>query len=127
MMQNIVIRNPRVIPFDVDKTLVIPKQDAPENELVIPILDPFSKAITYRVIHKPHLKLLKNYIARGAYVIVWSKNGHEWAEAVLDALKIKGVTIMDKPFAYVDDVPCTFWMGEHIYIKPTDSFGQEEQ
>lgn len=120
-----VTKNERNIYFDVDNTLVLPTDHVLSP--AVAILDPYSREYTYREPHKPHVKLLKNYVARGAQVTVWSKNGYRWVEEVLIALKLDhlDIEVKTKPCVYVDDEVPTKWMGEHLFIPPTDSFGSE--
>jgi hypothetical protein len=123
-----VIKNERVIAFDIDNTLVMPMVTASIVRQTVEILDPYTGQTVLRLPHYPHIKLLRNYLARGAFIIVWSKNGNQWAEAVLKALRIthQNVVVMTKPIAYVDDELSIKWMGEHVYMDVNDSFGQEE-
>jgi predicted phosphatase len=123
-----VINNERVICFDVDKTLVMPLVNADLARQTVEINDPYSGTTTLRLPHYPHIKMLKNYVARGAQVVVWSKNGNQWAAEVLKALKLDhlDVIVFTKPTAYVDDELSIKWMGEHVYIDPADSFGSGE-
>ncbi len=124
-----VIHNELVIFFDVDKTLAMPFDPEHDEMSPIAIEDPYSGHITYRQPHKPHIKLLKNYVRRGAFIVVWSKNGYQWANAVVEAFNLIGHVdlIITKPTAYVDDEPAPKWMGEHVYIPANDSFGQDEK
>lgn len=121
-----VFASERVIFFDVDNTLVL---SAPKYARlgVIQIKDPYEDKIVYRLPHRPHIKLLKNNHARGATVIVWSKNGYRWAQSVIEALGLSEYVdvIMTKPFAFADDEPPERWMGEHVFIPADNSFGQE--
>lgn len=120
-----VIDNELVLCVDVDGTLILPPVDAATD--TIKILCPYDGKYYRRSIHKPHIKALRNYVARGAHVMVWSRNGARWAAAVLEALGLDhlDVYVKSKPFAYMDDLPCQEWMGEHMYIKPTDNFGSD--
>lgn len=120
------IQNERVIFFDVDNTLVLPANEITKTTLRI--IDPYDGEIRYREPHFPHMKLLRNYNARKAFVVVWSKNGYQWATAVINALGLTNFVdlIMTKPCVYVDDEPPVKWMGEHVFIPSTDSFGQEK-
>lgn len=120
-----VIHNEMFIPVDVDNTLVI-KCDK-NTPGAIGIVDPYDGLTKYRLPHKPHIRLLKNYKERGAFNVVWSKNGNRWAAAVVLALKLRPYIglVSTKPFAYIDDKAASLWMGEHIYMQPDDEFGQE--
>lgn len=113
----------RVVTFDIDGTLVLNES---EGEALL-IDDPYEKRIVMRYPHRPHIKLLKNYAARGFFIIVWSKNGYQWAEAVLKALGLihKVNLIMTKPCVYIDDEPPANWMGEHVFIPADHSFGRD--
>ena len=55
---------------------------------------------------------LKRHALRGHTIILWSKGGADWAEAVAKALDIDWMIAyaMDKPSWVVDDLPCTEWM-----------------
>lgn len=107
-------------PFDVDRTLCfwIPiGQEPPENAVAV---DYYGDKV-YIVPHEEHIQLLKASIARGRNVIVWSGNGFEWAHNVLLALGFTdkdNINVMSKPAGYVDDLPCSEWMGNRVYIKP---------
>lgn len=119
-----VVNNERVICFDIDKTLVtFSNGEDVAND--IPLMDPYLGRIVYRMKHKPHVRLLINYAQRGAYVIVWSKNGYQWAEAVIKKLGLEKYVdlVATKPFAYCDDEPAEKWMGERVYIPANDDFG----
>lgn len=123
-----IISNERIIPFDVDGTLILSPEDSYVDH--IRFADPYDGSIVRRKVHRPHLKLLRNYIARGAQPIVWSKNGVEWAYAVLLALGFSGddnIIVMTKPFVHVDDEPCDNWMGQRVFIPADNSFGQERE
>jgi hypothetical protein len=122
-----VIHNERLIPFDVDHTLLM--DATPGTPGSITFRDPYDGKMVTRLPHWPHIKLLKNYHARGAEVWVWSKNGVEWARAAIKALKLKKHVhqVSCKPYVHVDDQDASKWMGERVYISPTDSFGQENK
>ena len=55
---------------------------------------------------------LKRHALRGHVIILWSKGGAEWAEAVAKALDIDWMVAyaMDKPSWVVDDLPTSAWM-----------------
>ena len=135
-----VIRNERIICFDIDETLVLwgealvntgEREALTTNEprgarRYIDVVDPYDgKTVTLRV-HVPHVKLLANHLMRGTQVIVWSQGGYQWAEAVLNALGFgeDKILVMSKPFEYVDDLPVTEWLNNRLYISPDSSWGQ---
>lgn len=117
--------------FDIDKTLIFWK---PENSDVHPSeiqVDYYGEAV-FVVPHLEHIQLLKANIARNRNVIVWSGNGFEWVQNVLNAFvennlisKTDGIIVMTKPSMYVDDLECQEWMGNKVYIKPhTNPYGE---
>ena len=114
-----VIENSHIACFDVDDTLVmwgwLFKQD-PARVITIP-LNGFNNKVEPNELH---IELLRRYKAKGKFIIVWSKSGYKWAEAVVKALDLEQFVdlVMTKPEKYVDDLKADEWM-EHIY-KETD-------
>lgn len=119
--------------FDCDDTLVMwdiggnqpydmwayTEQEKCKPEDVVRIEDPYKVGEAYYLVkHNRHIKLLQDYKARGFGVIVWSAGGSQWAKAVVEALGIGNSVdlVMAKPNRHVDDMPCTSWMGERIFI-----------
>lgn len=118
-----IIESELIRPFDVDDTLILhdPKGH-PEFETV-DIFDPIeNKTITFRV-HQPMVRLLKEEHSRGAFILVWSRSGFQWADTVVKALGIadKVHLIMSKPLVYFDDSPVESWMKDRVYLSP-DTF-----
>jgi len=113
-----VFKTDQMVPYDCDDTLVMwGLEDKSKN---IPIEDPYIKGlINYLTPNEKHIELLKKHKARGMTIIVWSAGGVEWAEAVVKALKLQDYVdaVFSKPSRYVDDLPCTEWMGNRVYIK----------
>ncbi len=123
-----VIKNDKVICFDVDDTLVLWEE---QKGAVFPMSSidiecPHDESMMTVYIHQPHVKLLKNHLSRGSTVLVWSQGGHAWAEAVIRALDInhENLYILSKPLTYVDDLPVTEWMKDRIYISPGSAWGR---
>ena len=123
-----VIAKDVTFPFDVDATLVfwipIGKEPPPEALAV-----EYYGETVYVVPHEEHVRLLKSSLARGRNIVVWSGNGFQWAENVLKALGFgdaDNILVMSKPAGYVDDLPCTEWMGNRVYIKPHSNPWSEE-
>lgn len=112
-----------IFPSDVDGTLTVREED--------PGFDPTKKTVpVWDVVHntwicvQPNLntiRLLQEKKHQGYTVIVWSQGGAEWAEAVVNAVGLRGVVdfTFKKPKGYVDDLPSSAWMGEQIFI-PAD-------
>lgn len=100
-------KNPIVIPFDIDETLVtfIKNEERPikmrnkkKHFMVWPLLK--------------NIEFLKECSNRGFYVRVHSQGGHDWAAAVVKALKLEHYvdSIETKPKWYVDDLDANVWM-----------------
>lgn len=110
--------------FDVDDTLVIWDWKAvdPEGKGLIKIQDPNSGHTELVLPHERHVKLLKQFKARGHTVVVWSQGGWDWASIVVKSLGLESVVdfCMSKPDWYVDDLPAVAFMGNNIYKHPTD-------
>lgn len=117
-----IVTNDSLIACDVDDTLVM--WGSKKQGRAITIKNPYDGELVTLSINAPNLKILRQHIARGTAVIVWSAGGYQWAEAVCKALKITNVMIMTKPRAYIDDKPCKDWMGERIYLEPDSTYGK---
>lgn len=115
------IDNESPVFFDVDSTLIMWKKISSDEDTV-KIVHPYSGETTIHSWHKPHVKILRDRKARGAFVVVWSAGGNAWAEAVVKALGLEDCVdlVMTKPVLYVDDRPAEEWMGERLYL-PFDS------
>jgi hypothetical protein len=117
-------KNERVIMTDIDDTLVKwsgnPHQPGKNK---ISIVDPYTGELVYLTPHKKHISLLKHFSSRGYYIVAWSAGGGLWAEAVIEALGINDHInfIMSKPEKYIDDLPCSEWMGNRIYVEDRET------
>lgn len=115
-----VIENEQVYMFDVDDTLIVwGKNIHTSHPDRIEIKDPYDGATVHVVPHERHVKLLTQMKGRGRFIIVWSQSGAKWAQAVVEALGLTDSVdlILTKPQGYVDDLPVSKWMKNHIYIK----------
>lgn len=67
--------------------------------------------------HKQNIEVVGKLWDRGYTLIVWSRSGAPWAEAVSKALGIDQMVSLyaKKPMYYLDDLPANEWMGERIY------------
>lgn len=123
-----VINNDRILPFDVDDTLICWSCDPNTPDVhLISIVDPYDGQTFWVRKHMPHIKLLKNHLARGTQVIVWSQGGYEWAHTVLKALGFSdndNIIVMSKPQSYVDDLPIQEWAKDRIFISPDSKWGK---
>lgn len=115
-----VIENEQVYMFDIDDTLIMWDRDPHFHALGrIAITDPYDGVTVYVKPHERHVKLLTQMKGRGRFIVVWSQSGAKWAEAVVNALGLTNSVdlILTKPQGYVDDLPVSKWMKNHIYIK----------
>lgn len=105
-----VTRNDNVVYFDVDDTLVMWSWAAEFNDQVI-TFDNWGHAVQL-VPHKKHIELMRQFKARGHYVIVWSQGGYAWAEAVCKTLGIEHLVdeVKTKPKWIIDDLSPSVWM-----------------
>ncbi len=105
---------------DVDETLI--HHDVKNTvylDEIIKIKNPYTGKVREYAIHQRHVELLKSSKSRGRGVIVWSQAGHKWASAVVKALELTKYVdlVMTKPIMHIDDLPCTDWMGNRVYLK----------
>lgn len=119
-----IIDNENVAFFDIDDTLILhPHSDIDPNQYkdlgYLKLRDSYEKGHFYAKPSKIHIKLLKDYRARGFHVVVWSGNGHKHALNVIEQLGLVEYvhTIMTKPRSYIDDLQCQEWMGAHLYLE----------
>ncbi len=109
------IDNEHLVAFDVDQTLFMHREGIFDEY----VINPYSKSKVYGFLNQNHLELLKQYKARGLFVIVWSKAGVLWAEAVIKHYKLEPYVdlITTKFDRYVDDLEAKDILGERVYIK----------
>jgi hypothetical protein len=120
-----VIATEDLLPFDVDFTLIMHGK-IKKHHKVICYTCPYSKQqLTVRV-NEPMVAVLKERLARGSTVMVWSKSGYKKAEAVLRALNIDhaNLYVTTKFRDYADDKPISEWSGERIWLDPDSGYGK---
>lgn len=122
-----VINNEQVLTIDCDDTLVLWKDPVDGEETVL-VKDPYDGQLVRLVVHKPHVKLLKDRSARGCAIVVWSQSGSQWALAVVEALGVQDYVtlVISKPFAYVDDLPINEWLPKRTYLDPGIKYGSND-
>lgn len=105
----IITENDNIVCYDVDETLVMwswpPEYDGQAVEF-----DNFGFK-TMLLPHQPHIDLLKQFKARGHYVIVWSQGGYQWAAEIVKKLGLESYVdeVKTKPKWLVDDLPPQAW------------------
>lgn len=112
-----VVENEWLSMWDVDDTLCL--WGKPQDPRAIEFIDPHDKQIHLLVPHERHIKLLKDFKARGYTIIVWSGGGYEWAETVVKTLGLEDYVdfAMTKPMKYIDDLPAVEILGSRIYLE----------
>ncbi len=116
-----VVESEQVYMFDVDDTLILWDDKCLQgSEGKIAIVDPYDSKIVFLRPHTRHVKLLTQMFGRGRHIIVWSAGGYKWAVAVIEALGLEDKVhlVMTKPAGYVDDLECSKWLTNRIYLKP---------
>jgi len=110
------IDNEHIVAIDVDQTLFMHEEGIINNDVIV---NPYSKTKIGGHLNQNHYELLKQYKARGLFVIVWSKAGVLWAEAVIKHYKLEPYVdlITTKFDRYVDDLEAKDILGERVYIK----------
>lgn len=145
--QMVTIKSEYIVMVDVDDTLVmheeaqkilVPYNASNDSEMTlafdwsgdnikipsslqfVDVQDPIEdRKITLRI-NKPMVRLVREEAARGAYVIVWSRGGYQWAKNVVEALGLSSEVklIMSKPLAYFDDKEVSDWLKYRVYLGP---------
>lgn len=112
-----IIKNENTVFFDVDETLILHQDNNLEDD-IFTIKDEDTNEYLPVKRHYRHIGYLKKSKARGRFVVVWSANGHKWAETVVKALGLKKYVdlCMTKPTVYFDDVDANTFMSR-VYIK----------
>lgn len=122
----IVLEHNHVIMCDVDSTLIMHE----DTNTVFPtkhvkVVDPLDTTKTISVVpNEPMIRILREELAAGYLVVVWSKGRYQWAQNVLEALKLShiNIVVMSKPSHYLDDKPCQEWMGYQVYLPPNEVY-----
>lgn len=122
------IKSEQLRPFDVDCNLIFPLNDFDSGPVAY-VDDPISKdgsQIKVRI-NKNMVRLMEEEYARGAYIIVWSRGGWEWARNVVKALGLGHMVslVLSKPLVYFDDTPVEQWMKDRVFIGPDVAYKNE--
>lgn len=123
-----VLKNEYVVPVDVDGTLITHLTTAElsllPSEDVISVYDKVEQRFIKVGINRPMVRLVKEEFSRGAHVIIWSRGGFEWAEAVIKAIELQNHVhqIMSKPLSYFDDLPVEDWLKHRVFLPPNTTY-----
>lgn len=121
-----ILPNNNVVMCDIDSTLIMhvnPYHNDPWK--LVRVIDPLNPEQFISVArNEPMIRILREELHAGKLVVVWSQGRYEWAVAVLQALGIdhENIVVMSKPNVYLDDKPCTEWMGHRVYLEPTEIY-----
>lgn len=118
----VTIKSEYVVMCDVDDTLVMHVKGDTYSAMSeqVAVQDPIEPRSIILRANLPMIRLLKEEHARGAYIVVWSKGGHQWARNVVEALGLQKhvALIMSKPVSYLDDKDVSEWMKNRVYLTP---------
>lgn len=117
------IKSEQLRMFDVDGTLVY-EPTYVLGESNIDVYDVISGKMITRAINLAMVRLLIEEHHRGSYIVVWSRGGWEWAQAVITALDLTHEVrlIMSKPMVYFDDQDVSAWMKDRVFIEPNINY-----
>lgn len=110
---------------DVDDTLIMYDLSEYEEELTTHIKNPYSDMELSVVPNMKNINTLIKFKKLGYQVIVWSRTGKLWAQAVVDALELGSYVDMTlaKPLYYIDDKEAHEWIGEKVWRDPNSRYG----
>ena len=120
-----IIATEDLLPFDIDFTLIMHGK-IKKGQRCISYTCPYTKEqLTVRV-NEPMVAVLKERLARGSTILVWSKSGYRKAVAVMKALKIShpNLYVTSKFKDYADDKDISTWSGERIWLDPDCGYGK---
>lgn len=102
---------------DIDETLILSRKPKKGDRLV-KLIDPYDGKVRTFVVHRPHVKLIKDYHARGYQVTAWSANGEAWAYVVISALGLQDYVYetRSKFVKFVDDLQASEVLGSRVFI-----------
>lgn len=132
----IILKSDRVSTYDCDDTLVRWIWDQNEKEVLKDKMLKFDTTGTgfhmryvFLVPNEEVINNLKQNKATGGAIVVWSAGGYLWAEEVVKVLGLKDQVdlIMSKPTRYVDDLPCTEWMGKWRKVNTDGTINKENK
>lgn len=108
----------RTLFVDVDDTLLLHNKSDYPLELHKHI--PHNGRVFVGVPHTKNILMMEKFFNLGYEIIVWSKTGKTYAEAVVRALQLthEVSACLTKPDFYMDDKGMEEWMGPRVYRKP---------
>jgi hypothetical protein len=116
-----IIKSENIKPFDIDNTLILPIDPSKVSTgRIVDVYDAITKRFIRMQVHEPNVRLLIEEAHRGAYIIVWSRSGYEWAANVIRALDLVPQVnlVLSKPLVYFDDMDVSQWLKDRVYLTP---------
>jgi phosphoserine phosphatase len=112
-----VIKNELIAFFDVDDTII--KHDHSHINGPGKITCSLYGENRYVTPHELHIKLLKDYKARGYTIYLWSGNGFFWCQEVAHKLELTSYIdyCLSKPVKVVDNEPYSNWLPNPICLE----------
>lgn len=100
---------------DIDDTLLIHNKS--EYPVEMHIVVPHNGRVFVGVPHHKNILMMEKFYNLGYDIIVWSKTGAMYAQAVIEKLKISHPikAVLSKPDFYLDDKGVEEWMGPRVY------------
>lgn len=106
------------LPCDIDETLITRIRNIGDRNGGTILLS-YGEDAQFFLPCEDNIALLKHHkITRGYGIIAWSANGKEWAQKVIERLKLTEYVdiVMTKPNKYLDDKPVASWMPQQIHL-----------
>jgi len=129
MTNDIIYQKPvyqKPVYVDVDDTLVLWDVSAhPEGEAIS--VD-FAGYTTHLVKHTKNINLVIKFAKLGYDVIVHSQTGHDWAEAISQAIGLDEYVkaYATKPKFYIDDLDASTWIGQRVWRSPSSGSEKDD-
>lgn len=115
-----VIKSELIRPFDIDKCMIREEgKGTTHNGIYVSVKDPLdSERYVTVLVNKAMVRIMKEEKQRGGYILVWSRSGWEWAQNVIQALKLEEYVdqIISKPTVYFDDTPIQDWLKDRVFL-----------
>ena len=115
-----IVKSEHTVFIDVDDTLVMHVDPDTIKGVKVQVYDSVGEGFITVEANLPMIRLLKEEKHRGAYIVVWSRGGYEWASNVIRALELVSYVdeVMSKPMVYFDDKSIAEWLPYRVWLPP---------
>lgn len=115
----------QVVVCDVDDTLIMYDLSSYSGVKTEIIVNPYSQMGIEIVPNKKNINTLIKFKKLGYFVIVWSRTGKLWADAVVKELGLTEFVdqTLCKPLFYIDDKDAETWIGTRVWRAEKESYG----